>query len=138
MSEVGYKKPPVETRFGQPNGNPVGKTSKQRKAEIKNAEKATIVRGRLLDALILATESGASLEHIEAGVLKLIKDAEDRGLGTPVQSVNVESPNGTMTPRGVPDDLRTALDAIAGKLAGSDGAGEVAGDGKAGADSAKR
>lgn len=101
MSEVGYKKPPVETQFGAGNkANPIGKTSAQRKAEIDNAEKATLVRGRLLDAVIVATEAGdeSSLAFIEAGVLKLLKDAEDRGLGTAVQSLNVESPNGTMTP----------------------------------------
>jgi hypothetical protein len=98
MSKVGYKKPPVETQFGQPNGNPTGKTAKQRDAEIANAEKATLIRGRLLDAVMVATEAGASLDHIEASILKLVKDAEDRGLGTAVQSVNVESPNGTMTP----------------------------------------
>ena len=100
MSEVGYKKPPVETRFGAgEKANPQGKTSEQRKAEIANAEKATLIRGRLLDAVIEATENGASLDYIEAGMLKLIKDAEDRGLGTAVQSLNVESPNGTMTPQ---------------------------------------
>jgi len=99
MSEVGYKKPPVETRFGQPNGNPIGATSEQRKAEIANAEKATLIRGRLLDAVVEATESGASVEHIEAAMLKLLKDSEDRGLGTAVQSLNVESPQGTMTPQ---------------------------------------
>lgn len=99
MSEVGYKKPPVETRFGAGNkANPAGKTSKQRKAEIANAEKATLIRSRLLDAVIEATKDKASVEFIEAGILKLLKDAEDRGLGTAVQSVNLESPNGTMTP----------------------------------------
>jgi hypothetical protein len=102
MSEVGYKKPPAHTQFGAgESGNPIGKTTKQRDAEIANAEKATLVRGRLLDAVIEATEAGdtASLQFIEAGVLKLLKDAEDRGLGTAVQSLNVESPNGTMTPQ---------------------------------------
>jgi len=99
MSEVGYGKPPKHTQFGAgESGNPIGKTSKQRKAEIANAEKATLIRGRLLDAVIEATENGASLEYIEAGILKLVKDAEDRGLGTAVQSINVESPDGSMTP----------------------------------------
>lgn len=136
MSKVGYKSPPVETRFGAGNkANPIGKTSKQRKAEIANAEKATLVRGRLLDAVIEATAGGASLEFIEAGILKLIKDAEDRGLGTAVQSMNVESPNGTMTPKGVSDDLRAALDAIAGKISGGNGEGEVAGNSKTDTDS---
>lgn len=108
MSEVGYKKPPVATRFGEPNGNIPGKTSAQRKAEIENAEKATLIRGRLLDAVVAATENGASAEYIEAAMLKLLKDSEDRGLGTAVQSVNVESPEGTMTPSRV---LLEAVDA---------------------------
>ncbi len=99
MGEVGYKKPPVETRFGAGNrANPAGKTSVQRKAEIANAEKATLIRGRLLDAIVEATAGGASMDLIEAGILKLLKDAEDRGLGTAVQSVNVESPTGSMSP----------------------------------------
>ncbi len=99
MGEVGYGKPPVETRFGAGNkANPAGKTSVQRKAEIANAEKATLIRGRLLDAIVEATMGGASTDLIEAGLLKLLKDAEDRGLGTAVQSVNVESPAGSMSP----------------------------------------
>ena len=106
MSKVGYKKPPVETQFGAgQKANPQGKTSDQRKAEIANAEKATIIRGRLLDAVINATEAGATIEHIEASILKLVKDAEDRGLGTSVQSLNVESPQGTMTPTKIVREL---------------------------------
>ena len=93
------KNPSPDTRFGQPNGNPIGKTSDQRTAEIANAEKATLIRGRLLDAVIKSTEDGATVDQIEAGILKLIKDAEDRGLGTAVQSLNLESPLGTMTPQ---------------------------------------
>jgi hypothetical protein len=101
MQKVGFKNPPKNRQFGQPEGNPNGKTSKQKIMEMANAEKATLVRGRLLDAVIEATEAGdtASLQFIEAGVLKLLKDAEDRGLGTAVQSINVESPDGTMTPK---------------------------------------
>jgi len=100
MSDVGYKKPPKETQFGAGNkANPQGKTSAQRKAELANAEKATKLRGRLLDAVLKATDGAdISTEFVEAAILKLIKDSEDRGLGTSVQSVNVESPNGTMTP----------------------------------------
>jgi len=52
-----------------------------------------------------------------------LKDAEDRAHGTPQQSVNLESPNGTMTPKGVSDDVAAALNAIAGKITGGDGAG---------------
>jgi hypothetical protein len=117
------------------SGNPGGKTSAQRKMEIENAERATRIRGRFLEAL-----EGLMLEHPEketlieerltGEVLRLIKESEDRGLGTPKQSLDIESPNGTMTPKGVPDDVRAALDAIAGKIAGGNKPGEVAGDGE--------
>ncbi len=103
MGEVGYKKPPQNRQFSQPGGNPQGATSAQRKAEIANAELATRLRARLLTAL-----EGVMNEHpekekivgelLKADVLRLIKESEDRGLGTAVQSVNVESPAGSMTP----------------------------------------
>jgi hypothetical protein len=104
MSEVGYKKPPKHTQFGAENGNPQGKTSAQRKLEIANAERATRIRARFLEAL-----EGLMNEHPEketlieerltTEVLRLIKESEDRGLGTAIQSINHESPNGTMTPK---------------------------------------
>lgn len=102
--EVGKGKPPKDKQFAPgTSGNPGGKTSEQRKLEIANAERATRIRARFLEAL-----ESLMLEHPEketiieerltTEVLRLIKEAEDRGLGTAVQSVNVESPNGTMTP----------------------------------------
>lgn len=92
--KVGKGKPPLETRFGAGNkANPSGKTSEQRKMEIQNAERATRIRGRFLEAL-----EGLMLEHPEketiieerltSEVLRLIKEAEDRGLGTAKQSVD--------------------------------------------------
>ena len=114
MSEVGYKKPPKHTQFGQPNGNPQGATSEQRKLEIANAERATKIRARMLEAL-----EGVMNEHpekekiveelLKGDTLRLIKEAEDRGLGTPVQSINHESPNGTMTPRDVSPEVAAAI-----------------------------
>ena len=103
--EVGKGKPPKHSQFqaGQ-SGNPGGKTSDQRKLEIANAERATRIRGRFLEAL-----EGLMLEHPEketlieerltSEVLRLLKESEDRGLGTAVQSINHESPQGTMTPQ---------------------------------------
>lgn len=38
-----------------------------------------------------------ALDMIQQAMLKLLKDAEDRGLGAPVQSMI--SPDGSMTPR---------------------------------------
>ena len=105
------------TRFKKGSvGNAKGKTSEQKKQEYRNAEAATRLRGRMLEALeqelddadaaaIVAVMSNdpdavkvvaAAKLMINANVLKLLKDTEDRGLGTPVQSVNLESPNGTM------------------------------------------
>ena len=99
-SEVGYKRPPKHSQFvvGS-NPNPQGKTSAQRKMEIANAEKATRIRGTLLDAVIKATENGnVSLDLIEAAMLKLLTDSENRGLGTPKQTVDNTSSDGSMTP----------------------------------------
>jgi hypothetical protein len=103
MSEIGYGKPPKHTRFGEPNGNPQGRTSEQRKLEIANAERATRIRGRFLEALeglMLEDPEKETLieERLTSEVLRLLKESEDRGLGTAIQSINHESPNGTMTP----------------------------------------
>jgi len=71
--------------------------------EIENAERATRIRKRLLEAL-----EGVMLEHPEkekivgdqlrADVLRLLKEAEDRGLGTPKNTIDLSSEDGTMTP----------------------------------------
>jgi hypothetical protein len=112
--KVGYGKPPKHTQFGAgETGNASGKTSAQRKSEYANAEKATLLRGRMLDAVIEATSHGdkATLEFIEAGVLKLLKDVEDRAHGTPKQSVDNTSSDGSMTPRATSDAVIAALKA---------------------------
>jgi hypothetical protein len=115
--EIGKGKPPKGKPFepGQ-SGNPGGKTSAQRKQEIANAERATRIRGKFLEALenlISATDGDQTVieERLTSEALRLIKEAEDRGLGTAVQSVNVESPNGTMSPKGVSDAVLGALKA---------------------------
>jgi hypothetical protein len=102
--EVGYGKPPKHSRVkpGQVL-NPGGKTSAQRKMEIENAERATRIRGRFLEAL-----EGLMLEHPEkeklieerltSEVLRLIKESEDRGLGTARQSVDHTSSDGSLRP----------------------------------------
>lgn len=111
--EVGYKKPPKKNQFGQPEGNPIGKTSAQKRLEMENAERATRLRNAMLSALekqladAEAEGDAQAIGMINKDILKLLKDSEDRGLGTPVQSVNVESPQGTMTPQTV---TRTIID----------------------------
>jgi hypothetical protein len=103
--KVGRGKPPLHTRFKKGDiPNPGGKTSEQKKMELENAARATRIRARMLEAL-----EGVMNEHpekekivsdlIKAEMLKLIKDSEDRGLGTPKASVDVSSPDGTMSPR---------------------------------------
>lgn len=103
MSEVGYKKPPKNRQFGQPEGNPQGVTSEQRKMEIANAEAATRIRQRALHAIEAklgesSTDDAIAL-LVEAAMLKLLKDTEDRGLGTPKASLDLSSEDGSMTPK---------------------------------------
>lgn len=98
--EVGKGKPPKHTRFGQPNGNPNGKTSKQKRLEMQNAEAAMRIRARALSAVEAKLNECSTEEAIEmlveAAMLKLLKDSEDRGLGAPVQAIT--SPDGSIGP----------------------------------------
>lgn len=101
--EVGYKKPPLETRFGAGNrANPNGKTSAHRKAEIRAAELAAKVQLDLVEALSKTIDDcngdSKKIEHIRSDVLKLLKDSQDRAYGTPKASIDVESPDGTLKP----------------------------------------
>jgi len=98
--EVGKGKPPKNRQFGQPGGNAPGKTSEQKRAEMASAEAAMRIRARILQAAEarlseLSTEEIVK-EYVEAAMLKLLKDSEDRGLGAPVQAHT--SPDGSMTP----------------------------------------
>ena len=97
----GNPNPSPETRFGAPNGNLPngGKTSAQKTAEYEAAEKAAILTNKMLSSIMEKVDAGQdAFEFVEAAVLKLVKDAQDRAHGTPKQSVDVESPEGTMTP----------------------------------------
>ena len=96
----GNPNPSPETRFkpGQ-SGNPSGKTSVQKTQELRNAESAVALRGKMLEALgsVMADmEPEQILERLDPNSLKLIKDAEDRGLGAPVQPIT--SPDGSLRP----------------------------------------
>jgi hypothetical protein len=103
MSEVGYKKPPKNRQFGQPDGNPQVATSAQRKMEIENARIATEIRQRALHAvhakLVECSTDDAIALLVEAAMLKLLKDTEDRGLGTPKASLDLSSDDGSMSPK---------------------------------------
>ena len=85
-------------------GNPGGKSSEQRRLEMENAARATRIRGRFLEALeALMSEHPEKQtlieERLTGDVLRLIKESEDRGLGTARQSVDLSSEDGSMTPK---------------------------------------
>ena len=100
--EVGKGKPPKHSQFkpGQ-IANPGGKSSEQATLERRNAEAAMRIRARALHAVEAKLSESSTDEAIallvEAAMLKLLKDSEDRGLGAPVQ--DVRSGDGSMTPR---------------------------------------
>ncbi|WP_189370681.1 hypothetical protein [Tateyamaria omphalii] len=73
--------------------------------EIENAERATRLHNRMLASLEReleeAEEAGdkAAIKMINANILKLIKDAQDRGLGSPEQLIDHRSSDKSMTPQ---------------------------------------
>jgi len=110
--EVGKGKPPKHTRFGQPNGNPNGKTSAQKRLEMENAEAAMRIRARLLratEAKLNELSTDEAMGLIEAAMLKLLKDSEDRGFGAPVQAVT--NPDGSLRPQDTSAAVLAALQA---------------------------
>jgi hypothetical protein len=115
MAKGGHKKSPA-TRFGGPRGNIPGKTGLQRELEILNAQKATEIRARLLDAVKAAlqedTSTANALARIETNVLKLLKDSEDRGLGTPKASVDLLNSDGSLKPEPCAAAVHAALTQI--------------------------
>jgi hypothetical protein len=115
---MAYKNPPVHSQFKKGHvGNPGGKTSEQRKAEIRNAELATKIRTRLLEAVQAALQEDTStdnaMESIDANILKLIKDSEDRGLGQAKAAIDITSEDGTMTPKPAFDASQLSTEALA-------------------------
>ena len=104
--------PSPKTRFkpGQA-ANPGGKTSEQKRIEMRNAEMAMAIRERVLHAALAKLNELSTDEvlegYVDAAMLKLLKDAEDRGLGNPVQPHT--SPDGSMTPRVFGDAVLDAL-----------------------------
>lgn len=92
--------PSPESRFkpGR-SGNPGGKTSAHRKAEIRAAEAAALVQADLVEALARVVQTAGDdmdrLAHIKAEVNTLLKNAQDRGFGTPQQHVDTTSSDGS-------------------------------------------
>lgn len=106
--------PSPSTRFGAENGNPSngGKTSAQRKAEYAAAEKAAILRDRMISVIMENTEGDdeALLEYLRADTLKLFKDSEDRAHGTPKATSEVSGPDGQEIPMGLTIGFRQPSD----------------------------
>lgn len=67
----------------------MGKTSEQRKAEVRAAETAALIREKALSKMMELIEAGEMdpLDAITSDNLRLFKDSEDRAHGTPKQSV---------------------------------------------------
>ncbi len=123
------RNPSPATRFGAGvSGNPIGKTSEQRQAEIRNAWLATKIRGQFLEALetiLDAPTSAEAMANLEIAAtrmrtlgpdtLRLLKDSEDRGLGTPTGSVAISNPDGSLRPEPVKETVKELLQAIHAK-----------------------
>lgn len=113
-NEVGYKKPPKHSRFkpGQV-ANPGGKTSEQKRMEMDNLQLALQAKNRFLRALVAKQEDQSTDEVLDgmsgSDILRLIKDAEDRVSGTPRQSVDLSSEDGSMSPKDASDAVLMAL-----------------------------
>jgi Tfp pilus assembly protein PilX len=123
--KVGKGKPPKEHQFqrGQ-SGNPKGKTAATKTLELQNAEAAMRIRERILRAaeakLVECSTDDVLSQFVEAAMLKLLKDSEDRGLGAPVQPVDHTS-NGK-------DILQSGTRKLSEFLNGSKPGGQTAGD----------
>jgi hypothetical protein len=91
--------------------------------EISNAWLATQLRAQMLQELVATVKNNpaAILARIEPSTLKLIKDAEDRGLGSPQTSaaVQVTNPDGSLGHGPVKELATLILDGIHGKPAAS-------------------
>lgn len=100
--------PSPATRFQKGvSGNPSGRSSEEQSAHLEAAKIAAALKLKALSCL-QEKVSGTGEDKIDdnqllamlmnADALRLFKEVEDRAHGTPKQSVDVESPQGTMTP----------------------------------------
>ena len=112
----GNPNPSPETRFGGPRGNKPGTTTEQREMEIRNAWLATIVHQRMLEAVasLVENDPAAALARIDPATLKLVKDAQDRGLGAPKASVDLTNTDGSLAHRPTQEEVTAALRKIHG------------------------
>ena len=97
------------------SGNPGGKTSEHRKAEIAAAEIAAKARLGLVQAFANLVDGVATdaerMALVNSDALRLLKDSEDRGFGAPKSSVDLSSDDGSMSRRAHSDAVLDALKA---------------------------
>jgi hypothetical protein len=103
----GNPNPPHETRFKPGvSGNPSGRSSEELIAMNEAAKISANLRLAALSCLQGKVDAGEDLlEYLDANILNLFKQSEDRAHGTAKQSVDLESPQGTMTPTKIVREL---------------------------------
>ena len=113
--------PSPETRFGGPRGNTPGVTSEQREAQIRNAWIVTDIHTKALERLNARLNDDAAVDAFldKINLNNLLKDAADRGYGTPTASVNVNNPDGNLKPEPIGEWVQEVLEAIHAKPAAS-------------------
>jgi hypothetical protein len=94
------------------SGNPGGFTSEQVEQRKRNRDRAIALEEKMLAALeaAMSENEAAILGHIRADVLRLIHTAIERVDGKPKQAIDLESPEGSMSPPSV-----VRIEAVAGK-----------------------
>jgi len=99
MPKGGRTNPSPATRFGGPRGNKPGMTGLHSELVIKNAELAVKIRNDMLTAvadLIKANGKKSAIALVTADYLRLLKDAEERGLGAPKTPLELSNPDGSL------------------------------------------
>ena len=99
----GNPNPSPSTRFNVGDRpNPNGKTSEQKKNEMRAAELASKVTLDWMQAISNLVDSAggddAKLAELRSDTLNLVKEANNRAFGTPKSSVDLSSDDGSMTP----------------------------------------
>lgn len=115
----GNPNPSPATRFKKGrSGNPCGMSSRHRELIAENAIIATEIRNKMLAAIAARlkedTDGGLTLTSIGADTLRLLKDAEDRGFGTPKASVDISNPDGSLQREPTRKEVIAALSKIHG------------------------
>ena len=105
----GNPNPSHETRFKPGvSGNPSGRSSEELIAMNEAAKIAANLRLAALSCLQVKVDAGEDLlEYLDANILSLFKQSEDRAHGTPKQSVDNTSSDGSMTPTKIIRELVT-------------------------------